>query len=47
MQVGDVPATFADVGELHKSVGYKPQTPIEVGVGRFTEWYQAFYRKSA
>jgi UDP-glucuronate 4-epimerase len=47
MQVGDVPATFADVGELHESVGYKPQTPIEVGVRRFTEWYQAFYRKSA
>jgi len=47
MQPGDVPATFADVGELHKSVGYKPQTPIEVGVRRFAEWYQDFYRKSA
>jgi UDP-glucuronate 4-epimerase len=47
MQAGDVPATFADVGELHKSVGYKPQTPIEIGVRRFAEWYQAFYRKSA
>src|SRR2546423_1012095 len=47
MQVGDVPATFADVGELYQSVGYKPQTPIEVGVRRFTEWYQAFYRQSA
>jgi len=47
MQAGDVPATFADVGELQKSVGYKPQTPIEVGVKRFAEWYQAFYRKSA
>jgi UDP-glucuronate 4-epimerase len=47
MQAGDVPATFADVGELHRSVGYKPQTPIEVGVRRFAEWYQAFYRKPA
>src|SRR5437773_3655434 len=47
MQAGDVPATFADVDELHESVGYKPQTPIEVGVRRFAEWYQAFYRKSA
>jgi UDP-glucuronate 4-epimerase len=47
MQAGDVPATFADVGELHESVGYRPQTPIEVGVRRFAEWYQAFYRKSA
>ena len=47
MQAGDVPATFADVSELHESVGYKPQTPIEVGVKRFAEWYRAFYRKSA
>jgi len=47
MQPGDVPATFADVAELHKAVGYKPQTPIEVGVRRFAEWYQDFYRKSA
>jgi UDP-glucuronate 4-epimerase len=47
MQAGDVQATFADVGELHRSVGYKPQTPIEVGVRRFAEWYQAFYRKPA
>jgi UDP-glucuronate 4-epimerase len=46
MQPGDVPATFADVGELQRAVGYKPQTPIEVGVRRFAEWYQAYYRKS-
>ncbi len=45
MQAGDVPATFADVGELQAWVGYKPQTPIEVGVRRFAEWYQVFYRK--
>jgi len=47
MQPGDVPATFADVGELQQAVGYKPQTPIEVGVRRFAEWYQGYYRKSA
>jgi len=47
MQPGDVPATFADVGELQKAVGYKPQTPIEVGVRRFAEWYQSYYRKPA
>jgi UDP-glucuronate 4-epimerase len=47
MQPGDVPATFADVGELQQAVGYKPQTPIEVGVRRFAEWYQSYYRKSA
>ena len=47
MQPGDVPATFADVGELQQAVGYKPQTPIEVGVRRFAEWYRSYYRKSA
>jgi UDP-glucuronate 4-epimerase len=47
MQAGDVPATFADVGELQQAVGYKPQTPIEVGVRRFAEWYRSYYRKSA
>jgi UDP-glucuronate 4-epimerase len=47
MQAGDVPATFADVGELQQAVGYKPQTPIEVGVRRFADWYQAYYKKSA
>jgi UDP-glucuronate 4-epimerase len=47
MQAGDVPATYADVGELQRAVGYRPQTPIEVGVRRFAEWYQAYYRKSA
>jgi len=47
MQPGDVPATFADVSELQQAVGYKPQTPIEVGVRRFAEWYQSYYRKPA
>jgi UDP-glucuronate 4-epimerase len=47
MQAGDVRATFADVGELEQAVGYRPKTPIEVGVRRFAEWYQAYYRKSA
>jgi UDP-glucuronate 4-epimerase len=44
MQAGDVPATCADTGELQKAVGYKPQTPVEVGVRRFADWYQSFYR---
>ncbi|HTQ75633.1 MAG TPA: NAD-dependent epimerase [Burkholderiales bacterium] len=47
MQAGDVPATSADVSELERAVGYRPQTPIEVGVRRFAEWYQSYYRKPA
>ncbi len=43
MQPGDVPATFADVQALTDAVGFTPATPIEVGVGRFVEWYRAYY----
>ena len=43
MQPGDVPATCADTGELEKAVGYKPQTPVEIGVKRFAEWYKDYY----
>ncbi|HWG75597.1 MAG TPA: NAD-dependent epimerase [Steroidobacteraceae bacterium] len=43
MQLGDVPDTFADVSELESAVGYAPQTPVEVGVRRFAEWFREFY----
>jgi UDP-glucuronate 4-epimerase len=44
MQPGDVPATYADVDDLIKTVGFKPDTPIEEGVRRFVEWYRAYYK---
>lgn len=44
MQAGDVPDTFSDVRALVDAVGYKPDTPIEIGVQRFVEWYRNFYR---
>ncbi|MFZ5481088.1 MAG: NAD-dependent epimerase [Myxococcota bacterium] len=44
MQRGDVPATFADVADLGEVVGFRPDTPIEVGVRRFVDWYRAYYR---
>lgn len=43
MQAGDVPDTFADVEDLITEVGYRPATPVEVGVARFVEWYLAYY----
>lgn len=43
-QPGDVPDTFADVGELERQVGYKPGTPITVGIERFVAWYREFYQ---
>ena len=44
MQPGDVPATFADVGDLMRDVGFKPSTPIAEGIARFVAWYQEYHR---
>ncbi len=43
MQPGDVPATYADVDDLTRDVGFKPDTPIEDGIIRFVEWYRSYY----
>lgn len=43
MQPGDVPATYADVEDLMRDVGFKPATPIETGVRRFVDWYRDYY----
>jgi UDP-glucuronate 4-epimerase len=45
MQDGDVPATFADTRELEALTGFRPRTPIGEGVGRFVDWYRAYYRR--
>jgi UDP-glucuronate 4-epimerase len=44
MQPGDVPATYADVDDLMRDVGFKPSTPIADGIARFVEWYVAYQR---
>lgn len=44
MQPGDVPATYADVEDLARDVGFRPTTPIEEGVRRFVEWYREYYQ---
>ena len=43
LQPGDVPETLADVDDLAADVHYRPDTPIEVGVQRFVEWYRDYY----
>lgn len=43
MQPGDVPATFADIEDLTRDVGFAPRTPIEAGVKRFVDWYRGYY----
>lgn len=43
MQAGDVLATFADVDDLTRDVGFKPSTTIETGLEKFVAWYKTFY----
>ncbi len=43
MQPGDVPATYADVDDLARDVGFRPRTPIREGIRRFVDWYRAYY----
>ncbi|GGF98528.1 NAD-dependent epimerase [Paenibacillus abyssi] len=43
MQPGDVQATFADIDELTRDAGFRPQTTIEDGIGRFIDWYADYY----
>jgi UDP-glucuronate 4-epimerase len=44
MQPGDVPATYADVNDLVRDVGFRPGTPIEEGIGKFVDWYKEYYQ---
>jgi UDP-glucuronate 4-epimerase len=43
LQLGDVPDTWADVEDLVADVGYRPNTPVEVGVRNFVDWYVEYY----
>jgi UDP-glucuronate 4-epimerase len=43
MQPGDVEATYADTQALHEWVGFRPQTPLRVGIERFVAWYRGYY----
>ena len=44
MQPGDVAETFADVGDLMRDVGFKPETSIEDGIRGFVAWYRDHYK---
>jgi UDP-glucuronate 4-epimerase len=44
MQPGDVPATYADVDDLMRDVGFRPSTPIKSGIERFIAWYRDYHR---
>ena len=44
IQPGDVPATYADVDDLMKDVGFAPNTTLEEGIGKFIDWYRDYYK---
>lgn len=41
---GDLPATYADVDDLMRDAGYKPDTPLAAGIDAFARWYRMYYR---
>jgi UDP-glucuronate 4-epimerase len=47
MQPGDVQETAADIDSLDADIGFRPSTPLEVGVPRFVEWYRGYYGRVA
>ncbi|MBL6458804.1 NAD-dependent epimerase/dehydratase family protein [Belnapia sp. T6] len=43
IQPGDVPRTWADATLLEALTGFKPSTPVSVGVARFVAWFREYY----
>lgn len=43
IQPGDVPETFADIDALQNDVGFRPNTPIEVGIQKFVDWFKDYH----
>jgi len=44
MQPGDVMETFADIDDLARDTGFRPQTSIELGLRNFVAWYRDYFR---
>jgi UDP-glucuronate 4-epimerase len=44
MQPGDVEATYADVADLERDIGFRPSTSIEDGIASFAKWYREYHR---
>jgi UDP-glucuronate 4-epimerase len=43
MQPGDVEATYADIADLERDIGFRPSTSIETGIASFTKWYREYH----
>ena len=46
MQPGDVKETYADITAIQRDTGFTPITPIDAGVPKFVEWYQAYHAEA-
>jgi UDP-glucuronate 4-epimerase len=44
MQPGDVPATYADIEDLVRDVGFRPSTTIEDGIRSFAKWFHDYHK---
>ncbi len=42
MQPGDVKESFADIDAISRDLGYRPTTPIDVGVPKFVDWFKRY-----
>ena len=40
MQPGDVPVTYADTAPLERDFGFRPSTPLRIGLRNFAQWYK-------
>jgi UDP-glucuronate 4-epimerase len=43
MQPGDVPATYANIDDLAREIGFRPATTIEDGIAKFAKWYRDYH----
>lgn len=43
MQPGDVPATYADITDSQRDLGFQPSTALAEGIGKFVDWYKDYY----
>ena len=42
MQAGDVLATYADVDDLRRDLGFQPTTPLSEGIAQWVTWFRDY-----
>ena len=47
IQPGDVMATYANIDETQRDLGYRPATPINIGVSAFVDWFQDHFPRTS